>query len=214
MTVKSAVLSCCAIVAMTSSAADVRWDVAEISTADWSAWGGPKDAVGILISVLQPAMYPGAWFSRSDGTECVELSATGFAPSDPGLNLSIVSSGDVIDASSVCGSGINYVYANGVDVGGEVVFFGNLVIAYGGEVMLGMSIDCDSVEERKIFGWIEVSSDDVGHLVVSRSALELTGQSMVAGGGAIPEPAGETLFLLGATALLLKRRRKSKRGRS
>ena len=62
-----------------------------------------------------------------------------------------------------------------------------------------------------LYGWLQLGLDEDGIPVVLGSALDLDGGPMNVGGGAysIPEPSGGLLFVLGAAALGLRRRRVS-----
>lgn len=59
-----------------------------------------------------------------------------------------------------------------------------------------------------MYGWAELLVGSDNSLTILHSALNLDGASIVVGDtGAIPEPSGGTLLLLGSAALFLRRRR-------
>jgi len=58
--------------------------------------------------------------------------------------------------------------------------------------------------ESTIFGWVELGLDYVGNLTALQSAWDKSGDSIRV--GAVPEPSGALLLLLGGALLALRRR--------
>ena len=78
---------------------------------------------------------------------------------------------------------------------------------------LMFSVDTDYPNLDVIYGWIQLQMEESGTISYLHSAYDLDGGPMVVGGGAYtdatPEPSAGVLFLLGAAALGLRRKRGS-----
>ena len=54
-------------------------------------------------------------------------------------------------------------------------------------------------------GWIELACDEEGVLSIAHSAIDLDGDELIVGGGAVPEPSSGLLCLVGLLVLALRR---------
>ena len=57
------------------------------------------------------------------------------------------------------------------------------------------------------YGWVEYRIDDKGNLEILASAIDIDGDPVIVGGGAIPEPSAGMLLLIGLSGIALCRRR-------
>ncbi len=91
---------------------------------------------------------------------------------------------------------------------------GNIFLAVQVEKLTGENVNFDDprmYSGEYLYGWVSLNVDGAGKVTLLGSAIDLDGGPMVVGGGAwngnIPEPSGGMLFLLGAAALGLRRKR-------
>lgn len=56
------------------------------------------------------------------------------------------------------------------------------------------------------YGWAEYVVDETGTFKILNSAIDFDGGAMIVGAGAVPEPTGGLLLLLGVAALVLRRK--------
>ena len=209
MSHRNIVVSSLLFISMSVSAADIKWGLVNVDHADWSSWGGSANTV--MIAVELGAIVAIANFERFDNGTAAVLSAYLFSDMYLGMNIVESSVGKIIDADSTDGTRPECVHASGADVGGWRDASRDLIVPYGGEVLLGISVDHVAEFGDKIFGWAELVADVDGNLSISRSAFDFTGLPMIAGGGAIPEPTSAAFVALGLCVLALRQRKLSRR---
>ena len=92
---------------------------------------------------------------------------------------------------------------------GFVVNVGKSANGRDGEILF-LIFKCGWVDEHMnirepVYGWVEYDIGVNGSLIYRHSAWDLDGGAMIVGGGAIPEPSGGLLVLVGLLALILHR---------
>lgn len=184
----------------------------------------------ILWNFLHGPNY-GGWKEASwhgePGTPWLYLSIN-IVETSAGLNLSMDSYimessenwylaeyGDVVDASTALGRSSYFAATHDMPVGQGGVAFENatiydIVIPNGEVAYLAFATLDPTTVDTCCYGWAAFRNED-GYLVTLASAMDLDGGPMYVGGGSAPssstpEPSSTMLFLLGASALGIRRR--------
>ena len=188
------------LVTMTMSllfASTVEWNQMQSIRADdmdsgpiWQIGGGDKGIMPVIMVTLAHGVLSG---SDLMGGMCT-------------IWVRQMNEGDVVSAETMNGPGLSYFYHATEDVSGAdcdgSIFTDELI--YLSFSTLAWENDGQGPGRYMVYGWVAVDTngDDV---VVTGSAWDADGGAMIVGGGAIPEPSGGLLVLVGLLALILHR---------
>ena len=119
-----------------------------------------------------------------------------------------VSKGELISRASIEEAGSYFYKGDFWREGDEVAQVDYPIqLTEGESVYLAVLFSGYSAPENFNVAWMELSMDADYNLVIARSAIDLDGDMMIVGGGAIPEPSSGVLLLLGTIILALRRKR-------
>ncbi|MCQ2391422.1 MAG: PEP-CTERM sorting domain-containing protein [Kiritimatiellae bacterium] len=120
-------------------------------------------------------------------------------------SFTVTSSGDEITRQYFENQSSYFTYAR---VSGEEQSGYSITMNPGDSVYLAFFIEYSSSPDEWQLGWLQLSLSSDGLLTMPYVAMMDEGP-LIVGGGAIPEPSGGLLFLLGGAALALWRRRRT-----
>ena len=189
------VASFCMVTSVANSA-NVVWDCIELSH------GGTYDGV-YYYSIVYPyvsfsGMMNGAVLTLwADANEYMEISSM----------WCLANKGEMASVEIIVDKG-EYFYAADFAKGDEMTTVKTdypIIVEAGSSVYLEMICKTYSRPEDVAVGWVELACDDKGVLGVVHSAVDTGGESLIVGGGVIPEPRGGSLILAGLLVLTLRR---------
>ncbi len=121
------------------------------------------------------------------------------------MNFVEMYEGDTVNEKTVRGSRVVYFHGQWLEPVGSYTYE-DLTVFEGETTYLGFAIEIEVDEqERVIYGWASLIFDGTD-LRVDQSAMDISGAPIVILPRQIPEPGTLSLFLVGISGLLLKRR--------
>ena len=195
--------SCILLLTYAGNAANVKWGDFEV----WDVDGG--------------ALRYGSVTSKSGWGGCAYIDLE-IKESGSGVDLrayagyyetccvwTLAMAGDVLDESYFTGQS-EYFYKYGVYSDMTERSDYTVTIDRGDSVYLAALVADYVVRDSDfMYGWLQIGVDEHGKLYALGSALDIDGDPMIVGGGSasVPEPSGGILLLVGASVLVLRRRR-------
>lgn len=196
-------------VTLNAVAANVEWNRMKLVDAEvwdsgpiWDIWGCSELNAGLCFGFFVTISFfddPWAWCGSNlmVGTSTVWVRQ--------------MSAGDVVSRETMQAPGLDYFYQ--AEIGGhEVRSDYNIPMDSGNAVYLAVSAlawenngagpDC-----YLAYGWVALALDSDSEPTVLASAWDVDGGAMYVGGGAVPEPTGAMLALVGMAVLASRRKR-------
>ena len=194
------------IVSFYSHASTVIWDcfsLVENSTGKYElSWSHFPTSHEVFM------LYPDVFFDLSSDEAKLRFSATGAVCEFVG-QWAEVDEGAILDSSTM-----NYAskcfYFNDPNYPERIHSDADILASLRENIYLGVKVQED-MSGKYCYGWVNLYLKGDGSVSLVSSAIDIDGGPMIVGGGAysIPEPSGGLLFVLGAAALGLRRRRVS-----
>lgn len=180
--------------------ANVVWDGVELS------YAGTYDGVSYYSFVYPYVSFSGAMEGSvltlwADANDYMEISSM----------WCLAEKGNEASVENISNMGAYFYaadFAEGEKMGGIKADY-PLSIETGTSIYLEMICKTYTNPDDIDVGWIELACDEEGVLSIAHSAIDLDGDELIVGGGAVPEPSSGLLCLVGLLVLALRRPREN-----